>query len=260
MTALLLDSLPQPRQRRRKGTPAATATNRAAIYIRCSVERSAEETSTLESQERACRALCEARGLEVAGVLVDRGHSGGTLDRPALTELRAQVAAGKVAVVVVYALDRLSRSQAHTLALLEEFEQAGAGLAAASQPFDSTSASGRALLGMLAVFAELQRAEIRSRTKQALAAKRQRGEATNRTPYGLARSGAVFVRCPDTWANVERMLRERIDGRTCEEIARDLNADGVATPSGVGRWYAAGVARLARNPLILDAARDAPAA
>ena len=123
------------------------------------------------SQEAACRALCAARGLEVAGVHVDAGQSGGKLERPALTELRARVAAGEVAVVVVYALDRLSRSQAHTLALLEEFEQAGAGLAAASQPFDSTSASGRALLGMLAVFSELQRAEIRNRTKQALAAK-----------------------------------------------------------------------------------------
>lgn len=187
---------------------------------------------------------------------MDAGQSGGKLERPALTELRGRVAAGEVSVVVVYALDRLSRSQAHSLALLEEFEAAGAGLAAASQPFDSTSASGRALLGMLAVFAELQRAEIRSRTRQALAAKRSRGEAISRTPYGLARDGAMFVRCPDTWRVVERMLRERIDGRTCDEIAASLNTEGIATPSGTGRWYAAGVARLARNPLILEAARQ----
>jgi len=82
------------------------------------------------------------------------------------------VAAGEVAIVVVFAVDRLSRRQADTLLLLEEFERHGAGLAAASQSFDTTSPTGRAMLGMLAVFAELQRAEIRERTRHALAAKK----------------------------------------------------------------------------------------
>lgn len=259
MTALLLDSLPAPRSRRRKGPTAPTATHSAALYLRVSTDDQVDGGS-LESQESACRALCQARGLDVVAVFVDGGHSGGKLERPALMQLRAAVASGEVAVVVVYALDRLSRSQAHTLTLLEEFEAAGAGLAAASQPFDSTSATGKALLGMLAVFAELQRAEIRNRTKQALAAKRSRGEAISRTPFGLARDGARFVRCPDTWPVVERILRSRIDGQTCAAIAADLNAEGVATPTGCGQWYAAGVARLARNPLILSAAKESLAA
>lgn len=257
MSALILDNLPAPRARRRKGVAAPAATNRAAIYLRCSTDAQNEDTGTLESQERQCRALCQARGLDIAAVYVDGGHSGGTLERPALTDLRASVAAGEVAVVVVYALDRLSRSQAHTLSLLEEFETHGAGLSAASQAFDTTTPTGRAMLGMLAVFAELQRAEIRERTRVALAAKRARGEATNRTPFGLAREGSSFVRCPDTWHVVERILRDRIDGRTCEAIAAALNAEGIRTSTGSGRWYAAGVARLARNPLIHQAARNA---
>jgi site-specific DNA recombinase len=77
-------------------------------------------------------------------VFTDAGASGGTLERPALAELRKCVAAGEVAVVVVYAVDRLSRSQADTLALLGELEAHGAGLAAASQPFDTTTPAGRA--------------------------------------------------------------------------------------------------------------------
>jgi site-specific DNA recombinase len=163
-----------------------------------------------------------ARGLEVASVFIDAGASGGTLDRPALDELRAAVAAGEVAVVVVYAVDRLSRRQADTLALLEQFEGHGAGLMAASQDFDTTSPTGRAMLGMLAVFAELQRAEIRERTRAKLRAKRARGEAVSRSAFGLVRDGAGFARDPETWPVVARILSERGDGASCRAIADGL--------------------------------------
>ncbi len=91
-------------------------------------------------------------------------------------------------------------------------------------------------------------------TRRSLAAKRGRGEATNRTQYGLARDGAGFVRCPLAWPVVKRILRARVDGQTCASIAADFSADGVPTPTGSGQWHAAGIAGLARNPLILAAA------
>lgn len=224
---------------------------------------------SLESQEARCRALCEARGLAVARVFTDAGESGGTLKRPGLDALRAAVEAGEVAVVVVYAVDRLSRSQADTLALLRELEGHGAGLTAASQDFDTTSPTGRAMLGMLAVFAELQRAEIRERTKAKLRAKRAKGEAVSRPAFGLVRAGAGFARDPATWPTVARILRERSEGRSCQFIADGLNADGVLTPTaarpqqanrglvqGPGRWHAATVAKLCRNPSILRLAGE----
>jgi hypothetical protein len=90
-----------------------------------------------ESGDAACRAECARRGLQVAALYSDNGYSGGTVERPALTELRAAVAAGEVAAVIVYAVDRLSRKQSDTLMLLEQFSDAGAGLIAASQPFET---------------------------------------------------------------------------------------------------------------------------
>src|SRR4051794_16340031 len=119
-----LSTIPQPRKRRRKGATAPRAEGKAALYVRVSTAEQADpglNGGSLESQEAKCRALCEARSLEVARVFIDAGQSGGTLERPALSDLRASVAAGEVAVVVVYAVDRLSRSQADTLALLHEF-------------------------------------------------------------------------------------------------------------------------------------------
>ncbi len=264
-----LSAIPPPRKRRRKGATAPRAEGKAALYLRVSTSEQADpglNGGSLESQEARCRALCEARGLEAARVFIDAGQSGGTLERPALAELRASVAAGEIAVVVVYAVDRLSRSQADTLALLREFEQAGAGLMAASQDFDTTSPTGRAMLGMLAVFAELQRAEIRERTKVALRAKMARGEAVGRVPLGLARDGAGYKRDPQTWPIVARILSERGAGASCQAIADGLNRDSMATPQAArparrgfdrsGQWHAATVARLCKNAYILAAAHE----
>ena len=261
--------IPQARKRRRRGNVAPAAEGMAAIYVRVSTAEQADpglNGGSLESQEVRCRALCEARGLEVVRVFVDAGHSGGTLERPLLEELRRCVAGGEVAAVVVYAVDRLSRSQADTLALLHEFERHGAGLMAASQDFDTTSPTGRAMLGMLAVFAELQRAEIRERTKTKLRAKKARGEAVSRAAFGLIRSGPGFDRDPESWPVLDRILSERGGGRSCQAIADGLNADEVPTPTatrgearglvaGPGKWHAATVAKLCRNPHILAAAR-----
>lgn len=260
-----LAGIPEPRPRRRKGTTAKRAQDRAAVYVRVSTDAQSDEGGSLESQERACRALCEARGWEVAGVYVDAGESGGSLERPALAELRCEIRAGRVGVVVVYALDRLSRSQRDTLALLDEWAEQGAGLQAASQSFDTVSPTGRAMLGMLAVFAELQRAEIRERTRAELRRKTERGEAVGRTPFGLRRDGLGFAVEPDEWVTVARILTLRGEGATCQAIADTLNADGVPTStatrgerrgrvSGPGGWHPATVAKLCRNPNIRAAA------
>jgi DNA invertase Pin-like site-specific DNA recombinase len=267
-----LAAIPAPRARRRRGAVAPAAAGKAAVYVRVSTSEQGDpglNGGSLESQEARARALCQARGLDVARVYVDAGASGGTLERPGLAGLRAAVAAGEVAVVVVYAVDRLSRRQADTLALLEEFEQAGAGLAAASQPFDTTTPTGRAMLGMLSVFAELQRSEIRERTTVALRAKAARGEAVGRAPLGLRREGIGFAIDPATWPTVERILGERGGGASCAAIAAGLNRDGVPTATalrgerrglvtGAGRWHAASVAKLCRNPSVRRAASSGP--
>ncbi len=267
-----LSAIPEPRARRRRGAVAPAAQGKAAVYVRISKSEEGDpglNGGSLESQEARCRALCEARGLDVARVFIDAGASGGTLERPGLIELRAAVAAGEISAVLVYAVDRLSRRQADTLALLEEFEEAGAGLAAASQPFDTTTPTGRAMLGMLSVFAELQRSEIRERTTVALRAKSARGEAVGRAPLGLRREGPGFVRDPQTWPVVERILRERGGGASCAAIAAGLNRGGVPTATalrgesrglveGPGRWHAATVAALCRNPSVRRAASATP--
>jgi DNA invertase Pin-like site-specific DNA recombinase len=260
---IALSAIPTPRQRRRKGAVAAQAKGKAIVYLRVSTSEQAEDGNSIESQEARCRALCEARGLTVVDTFVDAGWSGGRLERPELSALREAVKASRASVVVVYAIDRLSRSQRDTLTLLEEFEASGAGLAVASQPFDTTTPAGRAMLGMLAVFAELQRAEIRERTKAALQRKRDAKLATNRLPFGVERAGAGYQIDAAEWPIVARILSERAQGATCAAIADNLNSDGVPAATalrgerrglvtGPGKWHAATVAAICRNPVVLS--------
>lgn len=260
-----LAGLPDPRPRRRRGRASANAAGVAALYLRVSTDMQAEDGKSLASQEEACRKACERKGLTVGRVFIDDGQSGGTLDRPAMTDLRASVAAGEVSAVIAYAIDRVSRRQSDLYALLEEFEQGGAGLVAASQDFDTTTPMGKAMLGMLGVFAELQREEIKARTRTALAGKKARGEAVGRTPFGLRRDGAGFEKHPAEWPIVARILSERTAGATCQNIAERLNADGVPTATamrgeargkvtGPGRWHPSRVASICSNDTIKRAA------
>jgi DNA invertase Pin-like site-specific DNA recombinase len=253
-----LANIPAPRQRRRKGSTAPSAVGLAAVYVRVSTD---EQEGSLESQERACRAEAAKRGLDVAAVYTDEGYSGGTLDRPALVELRAAVGAGEVAVVIVFSVDRLSRRQADVLALLEEFAAAGAGIVSASQPFETTTPMGRAMIGFLSIFAELQREEIRQRTRVALQRKIAEGKPVGRTPYGVRIAGdgdgKHYAANSATWPIVERILAERASGRSCQWIANGLNREGIANPSARGIWSAATVAALCRSRAVRQVAQGA---
>jgi site-specific DNA recombinase len=261
-----VSGIPAARKRRRKGEVPEAVAGVAGVYLRVSSDAQAEDRKSLASQEKACREACERKGLTVGRVFMDDGQSGGTLDRPAMTELRAAVAAGEVSAVVAFAIDRVSRRQSDLYALLEEFGSHNAGLVSATQEFDTTTPVGRAMLGMLGIFAELQREDIKARTRTALAAKKARGEAIGRTPFGLMREGAGFVKHPDEWPTVGRILTERGDGSSCQRIADGLNADGVPTATamrgerrgkvtGPGRWHAAAVASLCRNEAVIRVAQ-----
>ncbi len=233
--------------------PSASAKTAAAVYLGVSTEEQAQDGSgnggSLLSQEERCRA-CAARGLEVTHVFADPGASGGTLDRPGLTALRAAVAVGEVAVVVVFAVDRLYRRQVDT----SSCSRSSSATALASPPPLTTSPTGRAMLGMLAVFAELQRSEIRERTRHAPAAKKRRGEAVSRTPMACGAPAGATSRTPPPGRSVARVLSKRAAGASCEAIAAEFNADGVPTASGAGRWHPPSVSKLCRNRWIRAAA------
>lgn len=134
-----------------------------ACYCRVSTENQIENYSIDEQRERL-EAFCRARGWAAPVMFTDPGFSGGSLERPALREMLEQVRAGKFSVVCVYKLDRLSRSQKDTLYLIEDvFNKLGVSFVSVCENFDTSTPFGKAMVGILSVFAQLEKDQITER-------------------------------------------------------------------------------------------------
>jgi site-specific DNA recombinase len=224
---------------------------RVAIYIRWSTDDQGEGT-TLAVQLNACRTFVSSRGWRVPEELtfVDEGVSGSTLDRPALTRLRALVAAGAVDCVVVAKLDRLSRSVVDTVRLVLEEWEGRCHLRSALEPIDTVTPAGKLFFYQLMSFAEWERSAILERT---FAGKLRRA-LEGRNPgmpaaygYRLGAGGMPVVE-PGAAAVVRLIYRLCLSGLGCVQIARRLDELGHPSPAGK-RWSSGQVARVLANPI-----------
>lgn len=146
------------------------------LYIRVSTTEQAEEGYSVEAQEAKLRAYCQAMGFKINRVCVDPGFSGASLDRPGIKELIADVQHGRCKKILVWKLDRLSRSQKDTLILLEDvFLANNCDFISLMESFDTSTPFGRCIVGILAAFAQMERDNIRMRTQMGRVAKIRKG-------------------------------------------------------------------------------------
>jgi DNA invertase Pin-like site-specific DNA recombinase len=153
---------------------------RCAIYTRKSTEEGLDmEFNSLDAQREACSAYIasqRAEGwLELADQYDDGGFSGGTLERPALKRLLADIETGRVDVVVVYKIDRLSRALMDFARLVEVFDRHNVTFVSVTQSFNTTTSMGRLTLNVLLSFAQFEREVIGERIRDKVAASRKRG-------------------------------------------------------------------------------------
>src|SRR3977135_1584429 len=166
-----------------KKQPAAVSPQRklrCAIYTRKSSEEGLEmEFNSLDAQREACEAYIVSQRAEGWVQVDDRyddgGISGGTLERPALKRLLADVQAGRIDVVAVYKIDRLSRSMLDFLKLIELFERHKTTFVSVTQSFNTTDAAGRMHLNIMMTFAQFEREVIGERIRDKIAASRKKG-------------------------------------------------------------------------------------
>jgi site-specific DNA recombinase len=164
-----LPTIPTPRQKLR-----------CAVYTRKSSEEGLEmEFNSLDAQRESCEAYVASQRSEGWILVPDRyddgGFSGGTLERPALKRLRTDIEAGKIDVVVVYKIDRLSRSLMDFSRLVEVFDQHKVTFVSVTQSFNTTTSMGRLTLNVLLSFAQFEREVIGERIRDKFAASRKRG-------------------------------------------------------------------------------------
>src|SRR6201993_3232411 len=159
---------------------ADTGRKRCAIYTRKSSEEGLEqEFNSLAAQREACEAYIRSQQHE-GWVLArtrydDGGFSGGNMERPALQHLLADIRAGRIDIVVVYKVDRLTRSLADFARLVEIFDKEGVSFVSVTQQFNTTSSMGRLTLNVLLSFAQFEREITGERIRDKIAASKQKG-------------------------------------------------------------------------------------
>lgn len=149
---------------------------RVALYIRVSSQEQVEGYSIGEQTERL-KKYAEAMEWDIYKIYVDPGYSGGNMDRPGLNEMIRDINTGEIDTVVVYKLDRLSRSQFDTLYLIEKvFLANNTDFVSMTENFNTNSPLGRAMIGFLAVFAQLEKDKINERTIMGKEARAKEGK------------------------------------------------------------------------------------
>lgn len=236
----------QPASKRKRRS--AAAERRAAVaacvvgYLRVSTSEQAESGLGLEAQRAAIEAACMAKGWTVAAWCVDEGVSGSVTpaSRPAMAEALEFLDTCGAGALVVAKLDRCSRDSHDFTGLLKRATRDGWAFVALDLGVDTSTPVGRMVAEMMVAVAQWERAVIRQRTKDAMAAKKAKGARLGR-PTALSASV------------LNRVIEEREAGRSLRAIAARLNADGVPNPTGsVSGWSAPTVAR-AEQTARLDA-------
>lgn len=147
------------------------------LYIRVSTQEQAKEGYSIGEQEERLKNYCKAMLWDIYKIYVDPGYSGGDTDRPGLQDMIKDVEDGNLEKVVVYKLDRLSRSQKDTLYLIEDvFLKNNTDFVSMTENFDTSTSFGRAMIGILAVFAQLEREKIKERMSMGKEARAKLGK------------------------------------------------------------------------------------
>jgi site-specific DNA recombinase len=234
---------------------------RAFVYCRVSTqEQATDDHYSLANQEARCRDYIKHRSWRLVKVLKDVG-SGKSAERSNYQELLLAIREKRVDVVVVYRLDRLSRNVVDVYNALDAFNRSEVGFASVQEAFDTTTAMGRAMLGVAAVFAQLTREMISENTRDGLARRAQSGKWTGsprNRPYGYRYAEGKLHVVPEEAEVVRRIFRLYVEhGWGGTRIVQLLNREQIPTATGlVGRWSVVVIAGILRNPVYAGRVRS----
>lgn len=214
---------------------------RCAIYTRKSVEQGLDhQFSSLEAQRAICSAYISSQRpkgwTEIPKHYDDGGQSGGSLNRPALQDLLSDVESGLVDVVVIYKLDRTSRTLLDFVRLMDLFENFGVAFVAVTQNFDTADTTGRLILNVLLTFAQFEREIASDRLRDKFTAMRERGLFVGGNPpfgYDLI-DKKLMINEPE--AEVVRwMFRRYLEAKSYVTVSRELVQRGIVRRSRISK-------------------------
>ncbi len=214
---------------------ADTKALRCAIYTRKSTEHGLEqEFNSLDAQREACEAYIKSQASQGWRALPqhydDPAYSGGNLDRPALKKLLADIEARSIDVVVVYKIDRLTRSLADFAKLVEAFDARSISFVAVTQQFNTTTSMGRLTLNVLLSFAQFERELSSERVRDKIAASRRKGKWTGGSvPLGYQAKDKKLVINKAEARTVRTIFSRYLELKSFSKLVAELDRRGIVT-------------------------------
>ena len=226
------------------------STNKVAIYVRVSTTNQAEEGYSIDEQKDKLTSYCDIKDWNIYEIYTDGGFSGSNTERPALEQLIRDAERKKFDTVLVYKLDRLSRSQKDTLFLIEDiFIKNGIEFLSLQENFDTSTPFGKAMIGLLSVFAQLEREQIKERMQLGKLGRAKSGKSMmwGRTSYGYdyqKETGSLTIN-PAQSLVVKYIFERYLAGRSITKLRDDLNEK---YPKEIG-WNYRAVRGILSNPV-----------
>ncbi|WP_423337749.1 recombinase family protein [Melissococcus plutonius] len=200
-----------------------------AIYVRVSTNEQAEEGYSIDEQIDKLTKFCEIKEWNVTHIYKDPGFTGSNMERPGLQKLIRDVKLNRIDTILVYKLDRLSRSQKDTLYLIEDiFEAKQTAFVSLNENFDTSTPFGKAMIGILAVFAQLEREQIKERMTMGKLGRAKSGKAMSWhwAPFGYKYIDGNYVINDLESQVVKQIFYDYLSGISITKLKDKLNEEG----------------------------------
>jgi site-specific DNA recombinase len=214
---------------------------RCAVYTRKSSEEGLEQHfNSLDAQREACFAYIQSQKSEgwkpIRRHYDDGGYSGGDLDRPALTQLLTDIQAGKIDTVVVYKVDRLTRSLADFAKIVDVLDSNGASFVSVTQQFNTTTSMGRLTLNMLLSFAQFEREVTGERIRDKIAASKRKGLwMGGRVPLGYRANGRTLEIVRGEAKTVQLLFALYLELGSVRQLKQEADRRGLRTKTSADK-------------------------
>ncbi|GAA4717173.1 recombinase family protein [Brevibacillus fulvus] len=228
---------------------------RTAIYIRVSTEEQAREGFSIAAQQERLTAFIRSQSWEVADLYIDEGYSAKNLERPEMQRLLRDIRKQLVDIVVVYRLDRLTRSVLDLYRLLQEFDRYGVNFRSCTEVYDTTTAIGRLFITLVAALAQWERENLAERVKMGMEQMAQEKKRPGGpSPYGYEIQNGMLVPQPFEAEIVKLIFAKFLSGASLQQIARQLNQLGLRGKTGAA-WSPTTLSHLLQNHVYYGALR-----
>jgi site-specific DNA recombinase len=230
---------------------------KAAIYVRVSTAEQAAEGYSIRAQTDRLKAYCVSQGWEIFEFYVDDGYSAKDTNRPNLKRMMKHIEEGLIDCVLVYRLDRLTRSVRDLYSILETFDKYDCKFKSATEVYDTTTAMGRMFITIVAALAQWERENTGERIRMGMEQKAREGNwVINQAPYGyeIDKENKTLIVNDQEALIVKRIYDDYLNGKTMRKIAINFNKSNLTTKSGA-IWNDFKIKYILSNPLYVGTMR-----